>query len=535
MHPVRATLRLRLRAAWPLLALALLAVLGCQRGLWTPDEPREAEISREMALAPGMIPTLDGHRFIEKPPLYYWVVAGVFRATGGASVAAARAVSVMAGLATLALLYAWAAAAHSRGAALASTFMLATSVQFLSSSHMVLLDPLLMLSTTLAAWAGWWLLAGPNDAPGLRWTLFLALVVALWIKGLIGPVLIGAGLLCYLAVDRPRHWRRLRPVLGSAILLGAVVLLGLAIYDQGGRDALWQWAYVNHVERLVNPSTTGHRQPLLYYAWTLPFTLLPWLPAVWQALRPAHAGTPRAGAARYGAIMGAAMVLLLSVSATKRSTYLLPVLPLLFLWLGIRSYEWWQGWQRASAPRLGVTWWVQTALLCLYVLLAPVAAWVWTGTLSALIAVGLAIDLLAVGALLYSSARGARRPAGICALAAALVGCAVLLTLAALLLNATKDQRPFMLALGQRLPPGEPVYALHVDETLEAEVPFYTGRSVLALDSPTHRSLPEWVLVQDNRDGNNVSLPPAYIRVMHQSFGSGRSLTLWQAASTLPH
>jgi hypothetical protein len=54
------------------------------------------------------------------------------------------------------------------------------------------------------------------------------------------------------------------------------------------------------------------------------------------------------------------------------------------------------------------------------------------------------------------------------------------------------------------------------------------------LDSPAHRALPEWVLVQNNHDGSSVSLPPAYIRVMQQSFGSGRSLALWQGASTLP-
>src|SRR5450631_4378413 len=86
-----------------LFGLLLLALLGCNRGLWTPDEPREAEISREMALSPGVIPTLNGERFIEKPPLYYWLVAATYRISGGPSVLAARAVSVAAGLATLLL------------------------------------------------------------------------------------------------------------------------------------------------------------------------------------------------------------------------------------------------------------------------------------------------------------------------------------------------------------------------------------------------------------------------------------------------
>src|SRR5665213_4382533 len=103
-----------------------------------------------MALAPGVIPTLNGQRFIEKPPLYYWTVAAVYRLTGGASVLAARAVSVLAALGTLALLVVWGSAAHSRTCGWLSAMMLATSVQFVVSSHWVLLDPLLMLCTTVA-------------------------------------------------------------------------------------------------------------------------------------------------------------------------------------------------------------------------------------------------------------------------------------------------------------------------------------------------------------------------------------------------
>ena len=64
-------------------SLALLSLLGLGRGLWTPDEPREAEISREMRATPGMIPTLNGEPFLEKPPLYYWMVAGAFALGGG--------------------------------------------------------------------------------------------------------------------------------------------------------------------------------------------------------------------------------------------------------------------------------------------------------------------------------------------------------------------------------------------------------------------------------------------------------------------
>jgi len=393
----------RPRYALPLLGLLLLGLLGCNRGLWTPDEPREAEISREMLLMPSVIPTLNRQRFIEKPPLYYWVVAGVFRLTGGPSVLAARGVSVAAGLGTLALLFCWGASAHSRRAGLLAAFMLATSVQFMVSTHWVLIDPLLMLSTTIAAWAAWELLAR-RDSAWLRLTLYLALGLALWIKGLIGPVLLGAGLLAYIVIDRPAHWRRLRPLLGIALLSAAVAVLALAILNQGGRAALWEWAYVNHVQRLFSPGATGHRQPLAYYLWTLPYALLPWLVPLIEALRPAHwrrqsvaagaaarAATP--DVARYGALMSGAMLVLLSISASKRETYLLPVLPLLFIWLGIRSDQWWQQWQPRSGPALGAAWWLQVTLLCVFCVMAPLAAWIWIKSLTLVILAALLLGL----------------------------------------------------------------------------------------------------------------------------------------------
>lgn len=526
------TLAQRFGSLLPPLALAMLALLGCNRGLWTPDEPREAEISREMALNLSVIPTLNGERFIEKPPLYYWTVAALFRVTGGASVLAARAVSVAAAAATLAILVIWGSAAHSRAVGWLSALMLATCVQFLVSAHWVLIDPLLMLTTTLAAWAAWQLLAR-RDSGALRLLLYGSLILALWIKGLIGVVLIGAGLVGYIVVDRPAHWRRLRPIACLSVLLLALLLLALAIWKQGGNAALWEWAYVNHVQRLISPAgSSGHRQPLLYYTWTLPFTLLPWLLPLIEALRPSHwrrvqlAGLPRlVDPARYGALMSAAMLLLLSASATKRETYLLPVLPLIFLWLGIRTYEWWQHWQVRRDAGLSAAWWLQALLLAIYTLAAPVAAWIWLKAPNAWVIATLLIAALCVAALIYYSVTAQRLRAGPAAMACAIAGSAVVLTLAPVLLNEVKDMGPFVRSIGQALPPGQPVYAIGIDETLRAEIPFYTGRSVLPV---TQSQRPAWIVQQDNHDGHAASLAPDYVLTRERAFGPRRTLQLWQ-------
>jgi 4-amino-4-deoxy-L-arabinose transferase-like glycosyltransferase len=520
-------------AGWlPPLALALLSLLGCNRGLWTPDEPREAEISREMALSPGIIPTLNGERFIEKPPLYYWTVAAVFRLTGGPSVLGARAVSVAAAVATLAMLVIWGSAAHSRAAGWLAALMLASSVQFLVSSHWVLIDPLLMMTTTLAAWAAWELLAR-RDSWLLRLQLYGALILALWIKGLIGPVLIGAGVLAFVVIDRPTHWRRLRPIACLGVLLLAVLMLALAIWKQGGNDALWEWAYVNHVQRLINPAgSSGHRQPLLYYTWTLPFALLPWLLPMVEALRPAHWRRVRlanlielADPARFGAIMGGAMLLVLSASATKRETYLLPLLPLIFIWLGIRTHEWWQQWQLRGEASSGAGWWLQAALLAIYALAVPIGAWIWLRSFNPWVAVTLLVALLCVSALCYYSATAQRLRAGPAAMTCAVAGAATILLLAPLLLNQMKDMAPFVRTIDRSLPADQPVYALGVDETLRAEFPFYTGRSVVPI---TRAERPEWIVQQDNHDGRVIDLAPDYMLTARQSFGSRRTLELWR-------
>jgi 4-amino-4-deoxy-L-arabinose transferase-like glycosyltransferase len=555
---MRPTVRFKdLNAASGLLVLALLGLtfLGLNRGLWTPDEPREAEISREMWLAPTVVPALNGQAFVEKPPLYYWTVAATFALTGGASPWAARLVSALAGGATLLVLFLWGRRAYSARAGAAAAVMLATSEQFLLSTHWVLIDPLLMLSTTAAAWAAWELLAGADRTP-LRLGLFAAMTAALWIKGLIGPVLLVAGWLTYLAVARPGGWRRLHPLAGIATLAAATALFVLALWWQGGRALVWEWAWVNHVQRLLHPvARTGHQQPVWYYLEALPVAVLPWLPTLLDALRPAvlRATSPAGAAsiARYGVLVSAGMLVVLSAAATKREIYLLPVLPLLFLRAGGRAAE------RIDAARhgapLGGWWWAQLALLFIWLLALPVVALGYLRAADPLAVTLLVLALGLSGGLLRAAWRRSGQLPGWMA-AAALAASAWAWLLVPHVLEASKSMAPFVRWLNQQLPAGEPVYATDVDETLQAIVPFVSGRRVIALDTeeqplradvPTDRTnrpdgLPAWILVQDNRDGRAARLPADYVVVRRQAFGPGRSLTLWHRtarsdpAATLP-
>ena len=75
-----------------LVGLALLAswcVGMFGRGYWTPDEPREADISWRMSWqADAAVPQLAGEAFCEKPPLTYWLAGASVRAFGESAAAA---------------------------------------------------------------------------------------------------------------------------------------------------------------------------------------------------------------------------------------------------------------------------------------------------------------------------------------------------------------------------------------------------------------------------------------------------------------
>lgn len=515
--------------------LLIVSFLGVGREPWTPDEPREAEISREMWLAPSVVPSLNDAAFIEKPPLYYWTVAGVFALTGGQSAFAARAVSAAAAFLTLLLVFLWGRREFSPAVGLVAALGLATSVQFMISTHWIVMDPLLMLFTTVAAWAGFALVQGRSRARSLL-AFYGALTLALWTKGLIGPVLIASGLLVYAAARRSLEpvWR-VRPFLGIAVLLLMTGAIAALIYVDAGALAVREWLWVNHVQRFVNPTYTGHDQPFYYYLSALPIAVFPWwVPSV-LVLRPSRWRGPsslRRSAwyepRLYLGALSLGMVLLLSAASTKRGLYLLPMLPPLFLLLAAEAVDWWE-W-RAMALWRSAAWWFQVVFVAALASIPTAFALRYLHSTDSVAIAALAGVGVVTAALVTQVYRG-REDSSLAALGVlAVASVAGLVVLVVHLAAPERNMAAFLRDLDRRMAPGEPVSLIgDVDESINGIVPFVTGRRVVnttVAELPVRQPL--CVLVQNNAAGRTApELPQPYQRKGARTFGPERYMAFW--------
>lgn len=514
------------------LSLLSLCLLGLSRDLWTPDEPREAEMAREMVLAPGVIPTLAGQPFYEKPPLYYWTVASAYFLTGGPSAWGARLVSGIAGFLTLLVVFIWGKRAHSKELGIAAAVLLALSSQFTVSIHWIIMDPFLMLLITLASWAGYEL-ACRKGGKAFLFLFYGAMATAMWTKGFIGPLCLAAGLgLHWLWGRRSRPWKPFHPVFGSLFMAVCFLSVGAAFYAAGGNEALYQWGWVNHVERFLNPQTTGHTQPFWYYAVAIIAACLPWLvplaslssPGFWKL-------GENKGLKLYCISLVAGGFFLLSASATKRETYLLPLLPPLFILMGLCLVALQQK-ASAGSLRAGGVLKAQVILTGAWGVVLPAAEIFYFKRVSLLGASLAAASALSAVLAWMGFAKGRfsldRNPAQIAPAASAVLA---MFLIAVPALAPQKDMSPFIAEIGSRIPAGSQVVVLGADETLCGIIPFVTGRGVAVISEAPHGSSegPLWLVWQGQDEATRAGLESSgYVLVTKRTFGSARTVSLWR-------
>lgn len=319
--------------------LLLVALLGAlvflpglaSRDLWNPDEPRYAEVAREM-LATGQyfVPHLNGEVYTQKPPLQFWAMCASSLLTGGMNEAAARLPAVLSALGTMLLIFLLGERLFSRRAAWLGVMIFASSARILWQGRIGQIDMQLIFWVTLAVWL--WVRGETENRPLFHRLVFVATGCATLAKGPAGFLPPLLAILAYAAWTRDRSVvRRLRPWLGLAIWAGVVLLWLVPAGFQGGWEYLEQIVFKQNLTRYANP--WHHLKPFYYYPTVIPAEFFPWaflLPTTavlgWRFWGRRGEGLSGRGF-RFLACWVVVTMVFFSLSPAKRTVYILTMYP----------------------------------------------------------------------------------------------------------------------------------------------------------------------------------------------------------------
>ncbi|HEX5135837.1 MAG TPA: phospholipid carrier-dependent glycosyltransferase [Planctomycetota bacterium] len=295
------------------------------RDVWQPLETRYATIAREMAeTGDWLLPRINGEPYQDKPPLFFWLGAVLWKVAGPQCV---RVVSALAGAGTLVVLAALARLWFSRRAALLSAAILATTPEFGWLARFGELDVALTFFTTLSVY-GWF-------AGGKRTALFyLGMGLAVMVKGppgvLVPVVAAVAGRLARVPPSSPRAPRH--PLWGPVVVILPVACWLVPAFLKAGLGYAHELIIHHMFGRVVD--SWQHKQPFYFYVNEALWNFFPWLPlAVPAGIR---AWRRRRDEPASAMLLLWFLIGLLAFSAVsgKRIAYILPLVPAFALLVG---------------------------------------------------------------------------------------------------------------------------------------------------------------------------------------------------------
>jgi 4-amino-4-deoxy-L-arabinose transferase-like glycosyltransferase len=331
-------------------AVMFFARLGA-RALWS-SEFRWAEIAREMRLTARYFwPTINGRVYYDKPLGSYWLVLGAAQLTGRVDETAARLPCAIAGLLGVWLLILIARRLYDQRTALLAGVVLATSFSFVFFSRHASAD-VETVTGELAALAlflrnedrqdGWWVLglwlvmAATSLTKGLLGFVLPLMVIGLYSVLADGWAELGRRLSCGPLLERVAWLIRRNPWLFNWKSIVAIALGGLIYYvpfamstARTGSEKGLEMVYRENVVRFFHPF--DHRGPIYLYVYVIFALMMPWSAFLPAALAEAHRkGGPaqlRARSNRLALVYFWATFIFFTLSGSRRSYYLLPILP----------------------------------------------------------------------------------------------------------------------------------------------------------------------------------------------------------------
>ena len=293
---------LSVRTVWLIFAAIFLAVYFAS--LFSPPllddvDASHAQVAQHMAESGDLITgKTNGIRYIEKPPLPYWLVAGMYRIFGQ-NTFATHLPNALAMLALTWLAWLWSRRAWGDRAAFYAGLGVLTSVGCFLYTRFIIPEAILAFFLLLALYA---LIATlEDDRPHFIYWSWAAVALALLTKGLIAPVFFfGAAIPYLLLTGQWRRWRALKPFSGALLFLLIAapwhILCGIINHDQGhpvgnhptigNVHGFFYFYFINeHVLRFFNHRYPHdyNKMPAIWYwlgqmIWIFPWSLF--LPAV---------------------------------------------------------------------------------------------------------------------------------------------------------------------------------------------------------------------------------------------------------------
>ena len=315
----------------------------------------QAQIARNMLTSGDWVTAhLDGLRYLEKPPLVYWLIAASYRVFGPHDWAA-RIPTALSAIALAGLTAAFGIWAFGRRAGFYSGLSIATCVGLFLFTRILIPDVMLTFTIALAMWALLRTLE-PEEPHPRAWSMVLAagLGVGMLLKSLIGvafPVAVG---LIYLAFTRQLFsrwaWKRLHPFTGALIALAIALpwhvlatlrnppYFNFTLHPGPGQyhGFLWFFFFNEQVLRFLNLRYPRDYDTvprlwfwLLHLVWLFPWSV--YFPAVAKlSFKPIDRGRRT----RLLALVWVGFVMIFFTFSTTQEYYSMPIYPALALLLG---------------------------------------------------------------------------------------------------------------------------------------------------------------------------------------------------------
>ena len=527
-------------------------------GLWSADEPRVAEIGREMLLTGNWaVPTLNQRPFLEEPPLYYGALALTFK-TFGISDKVARIPSAFFAFAGILVVFFMANFLFGPRMALFSALILATTGEYFRVAHTVIVDS--ALTFFIVSSMGLFIVGYLSDNNRKKLLCYILMYVscslAFFTKGFIGIVIPGLGILAFLVADRNiKEIFKMRLWLGALIFLFMTLPWFIALWHQGGTENLNVFLIHNHLQRFIPGSfsreASGHHHPFYYYLIEFPVGFLPWslllIPVVAYAFsKTAESHAPWEKGRLFAKCWFFAGIIFLSVASTKRTLYLMPIFaPIAMLTAMYISSTL----TSQSLNRIGKFFlWVFAIVLLLigvgttpvYVYVKGIYPWIAGTNLFSLVAIlSLFMVTFSIAAIWFLWHRNLQRywTASTAPIIAGLLFAAVVV---APLMDRHKSFVPFCQEVQATVPHDQTFFAYSPDETLRGAVPFYTGHYLVeingldSLEDIMQREESFFVMTRDKRrkaEGELLSTGGLFV-VFQEKMGIDRTLTIFSKNAT---